>query len=112
MVVDAVDCIFVTDRRFAAGNRKHGAGPVYLRFILNRMDVFRQAGSGLMRGWSGFGRMLNRIVSPVVLGVAYFGILTPVALLYRLFVRKEKKVNTSFIERNHDYFPTDFENPW
>ncbi|MDP9198707.1 MAG: SxtJ family membrane protein, partial [Pseudomonadota bacterium] len=34
--------------------------------------------------WMRFGLLLNRIVSPIVLGVIYFGLLTPVAALMRL----------------------------
>lgn len=34
--------------------------------------------------WMRFGALLNRIVSPVVLGVIYFVVLTPVATLFKL----------------------------
>lgn len=34
--------------------------------------------------WMRLGLLLNRIVSPIVLGVIYFGLLTPVATLMRL----------------------------
>lgn len=39
------------------------------------------------RGWMRFGQLLNRIVSPVVLGVLFFGIFTPVALVLRIIGR-------------------------
>jgi predicted membrane metal-binding protein len=34
--------------------------------------------------WMHFGLALNRIVSPIVMGAIFFGLLTPVALLLRL----------------------------
>lgn len=39
------------------------------------------------RGWMRFGLLLNRIVSPVVLGILFFGMFTPIALAFRLFGR-------------------------
>lgn len=38
----------------------------------------------LNSGWMWFGRQLNRIVSPIVLGIIFFGMFMPVALLFRL----------------------------
>ena len=37
--------------------------------------------------WLKFGLVLHSIVSPIVLGVIFLGLLTPVALLMRLFGR-------------------------
>ena len=41
----------------------------------------------LNRLWFRFGELLHRIVSPVALGVIYFGAITPYALVMRLFGR-------------------------
>ena len=49
-----------------------------------RPDVFRSA--NLI--WFRFGMLLNRIVSPVVLGILFFGVITPIGLLMRLFGRR------------------------
>jgi hypothetical protein len=38
----------------------------------------------LNRAWMRFGALLNSIVSPVVLGLIYFAVFTPVALVMRL----------------------------
>ncbi|MBF0141999.1 MAG: hypothetical protein HQL57_06905 [Magnetococcales bacterium] len=38
----------------------------------------------LNRLWTRFGLLLHRIVSPLVLGAIFFGVLTPTALLMRL----------------------------
>ena len=37
--------------------------------------------------WMRFGELLNRIVSPVVLGIIFFGIFAPIGLLFRLMGR-------------------------
>jgi hypothetical protein len=34
--------------------------------------------------WMKFGGLLHRIVSPIVLGVIFFGVFTPVALIFKL----------------------------
>ncbi|OZA25390.1 MAG: hypothetical protein B7X93_10905 [Hydrogenophilales bacterium 17-61-9] len=38
----------------------------------------------LNRLWMKFGELLHRIVSPVILGIMFFGVITPVGLLMRL----------------------------
>ena len=42
--------------------------------------------------WIRFGNLLNKITSPILLGITYFLILTPIAWLYRLFNRTEEEV--------------------
>jgi hypothetical protein len=37
----------------------------------------------LNRAWMGLARLLNRVTSPVVMGVVFFGIITPVAAVMR-----------------------------
>ena len=39
------------------------------------------------RLWFRFGLLLGKIVSPIVLGAIFFGVITPVALIGRLFGR-------------------------
>ena len=41
----------------------------------------------LNRLWFGFGELLHRIVSPIALGAIFFGVITPFALVMRLFKR-------------------------
>lgn len=41
----------------------------------------------ILRGWTALGVMLGRLVSPVVLSILYFAVLTPFALGARLFRR-------------------------
>jgi hypothetical protein len=46
----------------------------------------------LNRLWYDFGLLLGSIVSPIVLGAIFFLIITPVALVARLFGRDELKI--------------------
>ena len=41
----------------------------------------------LNRAWMKFGGLLHRVVSPIVLGVIFYGVFTPVALVMRLLGR-------------------------
>jgi predicted membrane metal-binding protein len=55
--------------------------------------------------WMYFGMLLNMIVSPVIMGVIYFGVFTPVALFFRLTKRDslhrtfDAKLASYWIER-------------
>ena len=55
--------------------------------------------------WMRFGLLLGMIVSPIVMGVIFFGIFTPISILMRLFGRDElrlrfnKKKMTHWVER-------------
>lgn len=45
------------------------------------------------RAWFHLGQLLGKIVSPIVLGIIFFGLITPVALICRMFGRDELKIN-------------------
>ena len=60
----------------------------------------------LNRAWFQLGLLLGKIVSPIVLGVIFFGILTPVAIASRLFGRDELRLkrqpgNSYWIKRDY-----------
>ena len=67
--------------------------------------AFPQALAPLNRLWMRFGLLLHRIVSPVVLGIMFFGVITPIGLLMRLFgkdplrLQLDKAASTYWIER-------------
>jgi hypothetical protein len=46
----------------------------------------------LTAAWMRFGEILGRFVSPIVLGVIFFGIVTPVAVATRMFGRDELRL--------------------
>jgi hypothetical protein len=45
--------------------------------------------------WMSFGILLGMIVSPIVLGVVFFGVFTPIAILMRLSGRDELRLKTT-----------------
>jgi hypothetical protein len=59
----------------------------------------------LNRLWMAFGLLLHRIVSPIVLGIMFFGVITPMGLLMRalgkdpLRLRLDKAAGSYWIER-------------
>lgn len=44
------------------------------------------------RGWMAFGEAIGRVTTPVMMGVVYFAVLTPIALVRRALVRRPKPV--------------------
>jgi len=46
----------------------------------------------LNKGWFYVGETMGKVVSPVVLGIIFFGLLTPIAIVARLFGRDELKL--------------------
>jgi len=52
----------------------------------------------LNRLWYGLGLLLGKIVSPIVLGVIFFVLITPVSLITRLFGRDELKIKKRSVD--------------
>lgn len=57
--------------------------------------------------WHSLGSMLSRITSPIVLGIMFFLIITPVAIITRIFGRDElrlrrKPIETYWVDRDTD----------
>jgi hypothetical protein len=73
---------------------------------LGLVTVIRpQALRPLLRAWVWFGHTLGKVVSPIILGILYFGLLTPIALIARALGRdelklKRRQVTSYWIERN------------
>ena len=65
--------------------------------------------------WMRFGLLLSMIVSPIVFGVIFFGLFTPIALVMRISGRDElrlrsKPSNTLWIPRSHAIQAESFKN--
>ena len=41
----------------------------------------------VFRAWMGLAHLISRVTTPIFLGIVYFGVLTPIGLLMRLFGR-------------------------
>ena len=68
--------------------------------------------------WMKLSHIMGAIMSRVLLSVVFFVFLFPIALLSRLFGKKDPlqlkrtQGNTYYSERNHQYTAEDLENPW
>lgn len=76
------------------------------------MKHLKQAARRLAHAWTEAGLLLNALFSPLLLGVVYFCLLTPVALLYRVCQHRPRPGASNFVERHTAFTEKDFENPW
>ena len=63
--------------------------------------------------WMRFGLLLSRIISPIILGIIFFGLVTPYGLIMSMFGRdelrlKKNKSKSYWIDRNDDPPQTNF----
>jgi hypothetical protein len=58
--------------------------PVAAGFLVTAL-IMPSVLAPLNRLWTRFGQLLHRIVSPIALGILFFGVVTPTGLLMRLF---------------------------
>jgi hypothetical protein len=66
----------------------------------------------LNRLWYGLGMLLGKIISPIVLGLIFFVLITPVSLVTRLFGRdelrmKKRNVESYWVDRSPPGPPSD-----
>ncbi len=79
---------------------------------------FKRFISSLVRRWLSFSSVISQVNSRVALSIVFFLFLTPLALLYRLFVKdplrlkKGTNVSSYFQTRNYSFIKKDFEKPW
>ena len=64
------------------------AASIFLLITLIKSDVLLP----LNKLWMRFGLLLGMIVSPIVLGIIFFGLFTPIAMLMRLSGRDELRL--------------------
>jgi hypothetical protein len=73
-------------------------------------------GGLISNGWLWLGVALGRITGPLILGLVFFVVLFPVALLFRLLGKDnlmiKNKYTTTFIPVNKGYAKDDFEKVW
>ncbi len=59
----------------------------------------------LLKIWLKFGIFLGNIISPIVLGIIFFGLVTPTSILMKIFKKdhlrlKKENVNTYWIKKD------------
>lgn len=86
----------------AAGYFYHSANVSWAYLVITVASIFllvtltkSEALSPLNQLWMRFGILLGMIVSPIVLGVIFFGLFTPIATLMRIIGRDELKLKFS-----------------
>ncbi len=68
-----------------------GAASIFLLVTLIKSDALLP----LNKLWMRFGFLLGMIVSPIILGIIFFGLFTPIAILMRLSGRDELRLKFS-----------------
>ena len=72
---------------------------VFLAITIVRADALLP----LNKVWMRFGLLLGMVVSPIVLGVIFFGLFTPISLAMRLFGRDELRLR--FKQKSSHWIP-------
>lgn len=90
--------------------------PVYLALIAGLLSFIPPVGDRMVWGWYKLAEGLGWFNSRVLLSLVYYLIVTPIALLFRLFGNdplhlKDKNVSM-YNFREHTYTKKDLENPW
>ena len=74
---------------------------IFLLITLTKSDILLP----LNKLWMRFGLLLGRLISPIVLGIIFFGLFTPIAMLMRINGRDELRLkflrkSSHWISRN------------
>lgn len=68
------------------------------------------------QAWMGIANVLQLFMPKIILSVIFYLVLSPIAILSRLFGKTELKIkeaaNSTFEERNKDFGQVDFEKMW
>jgi len=69
--------------------------------------------------WLGFSHLLSMVTSKILLSVLFFGVVTPIGLLRRLFGKDSLRLHafkvsqdTVMLKRNHQFSSQDIERPY
>ncbi len=102
---------------FWAGSGNFAYGWFVLSIAFSCLAVFLPSYLKILNTtWMFLGDLLGSIVSPIVLGIIFFGLITPIALATRLFGRDELRLrryseNSYWIERDlSEQIPSSFLN--
>lgn len=83
----------------------------YIAISVLIISVFSAFGANkIAQFWLYIGKILGYINSKIILGLFYFLLLTPFALIIRFFMKKKNTIKTSNWETNHQHL--DFTKPF
>jgi hypothetical protein len=91
----------------------------FLALIVATLSLISHAiRDSMVWGWEKFSHAVGWFNAKVLLSIVFFLFLTPIALLSRIFRKKDTLMlkrppdNSAFVERNHAFTSRDLENPW
>lgn len=90
---------------------------LYISFGIGVLSVFiKPLAKWIAIGWFKLGDALGFVVSKVVLGIVFYILLVPIALVYRLFNKDALSLiyqdKSLWNKRNHKYTASDLKNIW
>lgn len=89
---------------------------VYAAGFVALASFISPIGNRLVWGWYKLAEGLGWFNSRVLLSLVYYLVVTPIALLFRLFgndpLRLKDNKGSMFLFREHTYSKNDLENPW
>ena len=74
-----------------------GISGIFLIITLINADILLP----LNKLWMNFGILLGKIINPIIMGVIFFGIFTPIAILMRVYGRDELRLNLKKKKQTH-----------
>jgi hypothetical protein len=92
---------------FARGRRSVGGTLIMLGGALMTAGLVAPGRLGFVhRTWMGMALAISKITTPLLMGIIYFGVLTPTALVMRLFghhpLRRSGDATTYWVDRRPD----------
>ena len=83
---------------FQQGSAKMASHALAATILLCVTLFFPRLLRPLNKGWFELGLLLGRIVNPIVLGIFFFFVITPIAMVTRLFGRDELKTKKRIVD--------------
>lgn len=81
-------------------------------------SFLKQPAAIIASAWLKFGHLLGTINTRILLALAFYLVLTPIAVVYRILhpdflqIGHGRKTSSLWHERNHEYTARDFDNMW
>jgi len=55
---------------------------------------------------------INKVLVYILLGISYFCLLWPIALVKKIFNKKEQRIGSTFVNRSYTFTQRDLDNLW
>lgn len=90
----------------------------YLAGVVLFLSLLSQkVGAGIVAGWMKFASIIGFVNSRIILTIVFYFILTPIALVYRIFAKRDfdkypRAANSSWKKRQHQYTVAELKKMW